>query len=229
MRGKIKKTIENAWKIFCEYYDYNASKYSESPNHREEPENSHWICWNESDLMVQLGRFFYKELGKIDSNIEMHFDKYLTLANFRKYDFADKLPGLKNNLGRSPKPDLIITSEDSYGPFLICAEAKYFHCSVESMSWRNPQTAEGAIKKDLKTLLKIKELGIAKDVVFIIFDDYYYLNEPEKCKKILNLLEKHNKKIKILYHNSHAKLKGKNGGENGVNSILKKKLIEKIT
>ena len=113
---------------------------------------------------------------------------------------------LKENLGRTPKVDLIITPEDSVGPFLICGEAKYFHCSVEGIS-RNTQTAEGDIKKDFKTLLKIKELGIAENVVFIIFDDYYYLKEPEKCLKIKNLLEKHNKKIKILYHNSRAKLK----------------------
>ena len=57
------------------------------------------------------------------------------------------------------------------------------------------------------TGLKIKELGIAENVIFIIFDDYYYLKEPEKCKKIKNLLEQHKKKITMLYHNSRAKLK----------------------
>lgn len=205
MKGKNKKITENAWKIFCKYYDCKASKYSK-PLGKEDAKNSHWICWNESDLMLQFGRFFYKELDKINSNIEMHFDKNLDPANFRDYDFANKLPELKKSLGRYPKVDLIITPEDSIGSFLICGEAKYFHCSVEAIN-RNTQTVEGAIKKDLETLSKIKDLGIAEDVVFIIFDDYYYLNEPEKCKKIQNLLEKYNKKIKILYHNSRAKLK----------------------
>lgn len=206
MKEKIKKITENAWRMFCKYYDYKAFEYSKSLDNKKKAENSHWICWNESDLMVQFGRFFYKELDKINSNIEMHVDKNLNHSNFGDYDFNNKLPELKKNLGRSPKVDLIITPEDSVGPFLICAEAKYFHCSVESIS-RNRQTVEGAIKKDFETLSKIKDLGIAEDVVFIIFDDYYYLNEPEKCKEIKNLLEKYNKKIKILYHNSRAKLK----------------------
>jgi len=196
--------MEDAWRIFCKYYDRKASKYSK-PLDKKEAKDSHWICWNESDLMVQFARFFYKELGRIDSNIEMHFDKNLNRSSFPDYDFVNKLPKLKNSLSRVPKIDLIITREDSFKSFLICGEAKYFHCSVESVS-RNTQTVEGDIKKDFKTLLKIKELGIAENVVFIIFDDYYYLNEPEKYKKIKNLLEKHNKKIKILYHNSRAKL-----------------------
>lgn len=191
--------------MFCKYYDCKASKYSK-PLSKEDAKSSHWICWNESDLMVQLGRFFYKELDKINSNIEMHFDKNVNRSNFGRYDFKDKLVKLKEDLGRVPKVDLIITPEDSLSPFLICGEAKYFHCSVESIS-RGKQTVEGDIEKDIKTLLEIKDLGIAENVVFIIFDDYYYLNEPEKCKKIKNLLEKHNKKIKILYHNSRAKLK----------------------
>jgi len=205
-RSKIKKIIENAWKMFCKYYDCKSFEYSESLDSKEEAENSHWICWNESDLMVQFGRFFYKELDKINSNIEMHFDKNLNYSNFRGYKFDNKLAELKKNLGRVPKVDLIITPEDSVDPFLICAEAKYFHCSVESIS-RKTQTAEGVIKKDLKTLSKIKDLGIAKNVVFIIFDDYYYFKEPEKCKKNKNLLEQHKKKITIIHHNSRAKVK----------------------
>mgnify|MGYP001591723735 FL=1 len=197
--------VDNAWKMFCKYYDYKAFKYSK-PLGKKEAKDSHWICWNESDLMVQFARFFYKELDKTDSNIEMHFDKNLDDTNFQDYSFEDKLEKLKDELGRVPKVDLIITPEDWFGPFLMCAEAKYFHCSVESIS-RNKQTVKEAIEKDIKTLSKIKELRIADNVVFIIFDDYYYLNEPEKCKKIKNLLKKYNKKIKILYHNSRIKLK----------------------
>src|SRR3989344_8811203 len=145
MKEKVMEIMEDAWRIFCKYYDRKASKYSK-PLDKKEAKDSHWICWNESDLIVQFGRFFYKELDKIDSNIEMHFDKYLSLDNFGDYNFAKKLPKLKENLGRTPKVDLIITPEDSVGPFLICGEAKYFHCSVEGIS-RNTQTAEGDIKK----------------------------------------------------------------------------------
>jgi len=206
-KTKIEKMVENAWKMFRKYYDYKASEYSKSPNNKEEPKDSHWICWNESDLMVQFARFFYKELDKISSNIEMHFDKNLNYTNFKDYSFKDELPKLKKRLrGRSPKVDLIITPEDCFGPFLMCAEAKYFHCSVESIS-RHTQTMEKAIEKDIETLSKIKESGIAENVAFIIFDDYYYLNEPEKGKEIENLSKSYNKEIKILYHNSRAKMK----------------------
>lgn len=201
--------VENAWEMFRDYYDCKASKYSKSPNNKEEPEDSHWICWNESDLMVQFARFFYKELDKISSNIEMHFDKNLNKTNFKKdYSFNAKLPELKKRLhGRSPKVDLIITPEDCFGPFLMCAEAKSFHYSVESM-YPKTQTVEGVIKKDLETLSKIKELGIAENVAFIIFDDYYYLNGKD-CEEITKkLLEsgQYNKEIKILYHKSQAKI-----------------------
>jgi len=205
MKEKIEKMVENAWEMFCKHYDCKVPKYSKSLD-VEEAKDSHWICWNESDLMLQFGKFFYKELDKINSSIEMHLDKNLAPYGFGDFDFADKLPELRKSLDRYPKPDLIITSEDSVGPFLICGEAKYFHCSVEGIN-RGRETAEGVIEKDLKTLLKIKELDIAKKVVFIIFDDYYYLNEPEKCKKIKDLLGKYNKKIKILYHDSRAKLR----------------------
>jgi len=204
MKEKIKKIMENTWKMFCEYYDCQAPKYSK-PLGVEEAKDSHWICWNEYDLMIQFGRFFYKKLDKINSNIEMHLERNLNYS-FRGFDFDNKLEELKKNLGRFPKVDLIIASEDSVGSFLMCGEAKYFHYSVEAIS-RGRQTVEEVIKKDIKTLSKIKDLGIAENVAFIIFDDYYYLNEPEKCKKIKNLLEQHKKKIKILYHNSRAKLK----------------------
>ena len=204
-KEKIKKITESAWRMFCKYYDRKAPGYSKTLDVKK-AKNSHWICWNESDLMLQFGKFFYKELGDANSDIEIHFDKNLKRADFEDYDFVDKLEKLKNSLGRPPKVDLIIASEDSLDPFLMCGEAKYFHYSVEKIN-QNTKTAEGVIEKDLKTLSKIKDLGIAKNVVFIVFDDYYYLNEPEKCKKIKNLLNKYNKKIKILYHNSCAKLK----------------------
>ena len=53
MKEKIKKIMENTWKMFCEYYDCQASKYSK-PLTGKEAKDSHWICWNESDLMVQF-------------------------------------------------------------------------------------------------------------------------------------------------------------------------------
>ena len=203
--SKIEKIMGKTWKKFVKYYDCKAFEYSKSLANIDEAKDSHWICWNESDLMVQFGRFFYDQLNDPNSNIEMHFDKKLNRSNFKGYVFENKLEELKKNLRREPKLDLIITPEDSVGPFLICAEAKYFHYSAESMS-HHKLTVEGVIKKDIETLLEIKKLNIAERIVFIIFDDYYYLNEPNKHNKINNML-KNCGEIKILSHNSSAKVK----------------------
>ena len=57
-RPLFEKMIENAWRMFCKYYDRKAFKYSKSLDNKKEAENSHWICWNESDLMVKFAWFF---------------------------------------------------------------------------------------------------------------------------------------------------------------------------
>ena len=204
-KNKIEKIVKDAWKMFCKDYDSRVSKYSKSLESEKEAMAEHWICWNEYDLMLQFGRFFYKELNEIGPDIELHLEKNLSKSNFEKYSFASKLLKLKGNLKRAPKVDLIITSEKDQGLFSMCGEVKYLHYSVEGMN-RGQKTVEQAIEKDLKTLLKIKELGIAESVVFIVLDDYYCLdeNKSEKCKNIESLLQKYNKKTIILSHNSCA-------------------------
>jgi hypothetical protein len=209
LNGKeIENLLKKAWKKFVEYYDKKAPKYSKSYskslNRKKEDREEHWICWNESDLMVQLGRYFYEQLPK-NSNIEMHFDKNLSKSNFTDYEWKEKLEDLKTKLGRVPKLDLIITQEDSPGRFKLCAEAKYFHYSEESMS-RQKKTVEKLIQKDIKTLLTIRDLGIADNVVFIMFDDYYWIHDPKKNKKIESILAKSRKKLTVLDHNSEAKI-----------------------
>lgn len=211
MKENVVKLLEKAWDNFTAYYDKKAQRYSKSLNNFEEAKEEHWICWNETDLMAQLARFFYKELDDDNNNdIEMHFNKNISPGNFGKYEFSNKLKNLKNALGRYPKVDLIITQEDNFGSFLLCAEAKYPHYSLESRG----RTIEEDIKKDLKTLSEIKKLDIAENVVFIMFDDYYYIHEHErnKSKKIKEVLGIYgnksnvNGKIKILYHESKAKI-----------------------
>lgn len=227
---KIENMLEKAWKNFTEYFDSNASRYSREyydkrlrelgekkvKKVKKEVKKSHWICWDEFDLMVQLSRYFYSQ-RKIESvsneeflNIEMHFDKNLTYPNFKGYSFENKLKGdLKKELNKYfperqfPKLDLIITREDNYGPFLLCAEAKYFHTSVRE------GTVEEAIEKDIITLSAIKKLGITENIAYIIFDDYYYINNKKDLKKLTcDYSKNHNieNKLKVLYHDSKSKL-----------------------
>jgi len=231
---KIENMLEEAWKNFIEYFDSNASKYSreyydkrlrelgekEVKIVKTEVKKSHWICWNEFDLMVQLSRYFYsqREIESVSNedflNIEMHFDKNLNSYNFEDYSFENKLwpahDDLKKELNKScnfprdfPKLDLIISCEDNFGPFLLCAEAKCFHTSVRGSS------VDEAIEKDIISLSAIKKLGITKNIAYIIFDDYYYISGRKKIKEIIaHYSEKHKikNKLKILYHNSKSKL-----------------------
>lgn len=227
---KIENMLQEAWKNFKEYFDRNASRYSreyfdkhlqrlDEREVRREVKKLHWICWNEADLKVQLSRYFYSQ-RKIESvsnkeflNIEMHFDKNLNYYNFEGYSFENILwpphDDLKKELNKSrnfprgyPELDLIITCENSYGPFLLCAEAKCFHASFRG-------SVDEAIEKDIITLSAIKKLGITKKIAYIIFDDYYYINNRKDLRKLTcDYSKKHNinNELKILYHETKSKL-----------------------
>lgn len=216
INGKqIEEMLKKAWGNFKDYYDKRASEYSKKMKLSEkEAKNEHWICWNEDDLMLHLGRFFYqqlyKQLGR-NSGIEVHLKKNLTPKNFKGYEFENDLEKFNKQLGvKYVELDLIIAYEDHKSQFLLCAEAKCFHASEESVS-RGERTAEGVIEEDIARLVALKELKIAEEVVFILFDDYYYLENPEKHEAIQEILAKAEKqakgiKIKVLYHKSEAKM-----------------------
>ncbi len=305
---EIEEILENAWNKFEEYYNKNTPKYKElwemqknkKPNGKK-PEESHWICWNEYDLMFYIGRFFYEELKKkqeIDrkkedckfSNIEIHFEKNITHTNFLDYEFVENIKKLK----KKPKVDMIITDETKDSSFLLCAEMKYFH---RGLSWYDKEklfswddvpgkdserllkflkdnlkikwidndvkinkgdnyktititkennsltfklneeegkvileiggealheyifkkeknnekniykTPIEEITKDIKKLKDILDNNIAERVVFMLFDDYYYLHDKENATKIEDTLEgiKKEGKIKVLHFKSEAK------------------------
>ena len=233
MEEKIESILEKSWDDFINYFDINAASCARryfdkhlraltEKKAKEELNELHWICWNESDLMVQVSKYFYNRLSKEQDlnkdflNIEMHFDKNLNYSNFEDYSFDLILKNgkLEEELNRFNKPDdkhrkypkldLIITSEDDYGPFLLCAEAKCFHANV---MYGN---VEKAIEKDIKTLSAIEKLGITKKIAYIIFDDYFY-NLPNK-KDLKKIAEHYSKvhgveeKLKILHHDSKSKL-----------------------
>jgi hypothetical protein len=223
---KIECMLIKSWEDFKNYYNINAASCAHryfdehlrewtKKKAEKKLKDSHWICWNEDDLMLHLGRYFYN-LRSIESNsnkeflnIEMHFNKNLNHSNFKDYSFDDKLRkkgGLEKELGRFPKLDLIIASEyeDNPGPFLLCAEAKCFHANVMFGN------VEGKIEKDIKTLAAIEKLGITKKIAYIIFDDNYYnRRDPKDLKKIAEHYSKEHgieDKLKILHHDSKIKI-----------------------
>lgn len=213
---QILQIVEKAWEDFLEYYNERVEKYVKeiklSNNEEflyEKAKKEHWICWNEADLLMHLGRFIYKNLEeKSIDGIEIHLDKNLSLNNFSQYIFKDKLRMLKDLLGikRAPKVDLIIAKEADFTvPFLLCGEVKCFHASVEAVSGKR-RTLEEELEKDIKELKAIKELGIAEDGVFFIFDDYYYLFEPEKAQ-IIKEKTKEAKQHGIIIHYDKSKAK----------------------
>ena len=218
---KIENILEEAWKNFFEYYKEKAPKYRESwrPKLTEkQAKESHWICWNENDLTFHVGRFFYDILSKKKeaefSNIEIHFEKNVNFSNFKDYDFfkpkKDKLEKFNEELKkigrkRGPKVDMIVAYEDKSSPFLLCAEVKHFHYASEHYN----EKPDEKIDVDIKKLKFIRNCGIAKRIVFMLFDDYYWYNDEETANAIQQRLGKirNDNGITVLYHTSEIKMR----------------------
>ena len=209
MVTQIEQMLVEAWEKFCDYYDTKAPRYQESwrpPLDRTGALESHWICWDEHDLVFHIGRFFYDILKKkkesLFSNIEIHFEKKVDHVNFSDdYVFADPLDKLNARLDRWPKVDMIVAYENRPYRLLLCAEAKCF---------RFPTDWEQAINDDIEKLEAYRDgnCGIAKKVVFILFDDYYWCNDEETANAIRQRLDEIRNKngITVLFHTSEAKL-----------------------
>ena len=161
--------------------------------------------------MFHIGRLFYDILSKKKeakySDIEIHFEKIINENNFEGYSFEKSLGELKIKLKmkRGPKVDMIFAKEDALADsFFLCAEVKCFHGPAY---WaKNPIEM---INDDIEKLKAIKDIGIAKEVVFIIFDDYYYLDKDKKTKSDdikHKLKEVEEIGIPVLYGNSFAKI-----------------------
>lgn len=205
---KIEQMLVGAWEKFFDYYNKKVPEYPKSWGLNEkEAKESHWICWNEYDLMFHIGRFFYNNLNKKDgrefANIEIHFEKNINDTNFKGYKFENNLGRLKKSLGMWPKVDMIVAYEDKNDPFLLCVEAKYFH---SASNWHDQKTPIRKIADDIKKLKAIRDCGIAKKVVFILFDDYYWSTNKNTAKDIETELERIEKKegIKVLYYSSKS-------------------------
>jgi hypothetical protein len=207
MVTQIEQMLVEAWRKFCDYYDTRAPRFKESwpvpldvPGARE----SHWICWDEYDLTFHIGRFFYDILKEkkesLFSDIEVHFEKSVDQRNFSGYGykFENELEKLRNQLEGWPKVDLIAAYENRPCRFLLCAEVKCF---------RYNGTPIQEIDEDIRKLIVIRDLGIAKKVVFILFDDYYWCNDEKTANKIQQRLnEIQQDGITVLFHTSKAKL-----------------------
>jgi len=210
MVTQIEQMLVEAWGRFCDYYDTKAPRYQDSWRppivDRAGALESHWICWNEKDLTFHIGRFFYDILKEkkesLFSNIEIHFEKPLDRINFPDdYVFANRLGDLSARLGRCPEVDMIVAYENRPYRLLLCAEAKCFHCAPRG----GPIPV---INEDIKRLIAIGDLGIAKEVVFILFDDYYYCHDKKTANKIQQRLDeiRNENGITVLFHTSEAKL-----------------------
>ncbi|MCD6171428.1 MAG: hypothetical protein J7J36_03305, partial [Thermoplasmata archaeon] len=129
-------------------------------------------------------------------DIEIHLNKRINKENFKNYLFSENenemLKKLKEKIGKYPKADLIIAKETDFdNPFLLCGEAKFFHYYVD---------IEKELKTDIEELKELKELGIAKEVALLIFDDYYHFRKSKKEKEIENMIKDANsKEIKVFY------------------------------
>jgi len=215
MVAQIEQMLVEAWEKFCDYYDTRAPRFQDSwrlPSCLDEADalKSHWICWDEKDLTFHIGRFFYDILkGKKESlfsNIEIHFEKKVDHINFpNDYVFANRLDELRSRLGKWPKVDMIVAYDNRPYRFLLCAEVK---CFRGPPNYHDNETPIDKINADIKKLKAYKDLGIAKRVVFILFDDYYWCNDEETAKRIKERLDeiRNENGITVLFHTSEAKL-----------------------
>jgi len=215
MVNQIEQMLVEAWEKLKGYYKEKAPKYRESwlpkLNKEKDAKDSHWICWDEHDLVFHIGRFFYDILKEkkesLFSNIEIHFEKKVDSNNFEGYEFENKLDELKERLiregvlkKRAPKVDMIVAKEDINASLLLCAEAKCFRYSTD---W------EKAINDDIKKLRAYRDCKIAQRVVFVLFDDYYWCNDEETANAIQRRLEEIRRDgITVLDHTSKAKMCG---------------------
>jgi hypothetical protein len=207
---KVEDMLEEAWEKFLNYYNEKAPEYREnwrSMLNEEQAKDAHWICWDEYDLTFHIGRFFYDILSEKKestfSNIEVHFEKFVNRTNFGDYEFENQLENLKNRLGmkKGPKVDIIVAQEDSNASFLLCAEVKCFR----GTRYEEPIPM---INADITKLNAYKDLGIAKRVVFILFDDYYFCHDEKTANAIQQRLnEIRQDGITVLFHTSEAKLR----------------------
>ncbi len=207
--NEIENMLEQAWNMFCSYYNDMAPRYRNSwPEELkgEKAKDSHWICWDEHDLVFHVGRFFYdilREKNKSEfPNIEVHFEKKVDRNNFAEYVFERRLDDLRNQLGMTegPKIDMIVVQENSNDSLLLCAEAKCFRYYT---NWRK------AIDDDIKRLIALTDCNIAKSVVFMLFDDCYYYRRGGRASNAIQqrLDEIRNEYgITVLFHTSKAKL-----------------------
>ena len=219
---EIERILVDAWNNFLDYYKKKAPVYwknwlvnSENKKQAEKKAKElNWICWNENDLTFHIGRFFYDILKKKEnlfSNIEIHLEKTVNPTNFKGYEFEGKLEELKRRLinkevlkKRYPKIDMIAAYEDRKDSFLLCAEVKCFRYDQNHYA-QDPNTV---INKDIEKLKAIRDCEIARRVVFILFDDYYWYTNKNVADEIKNKLAKieREENIKVLFETSKAKL-----------------------
>jgi len=216
MVTQIERMLVEAWEKFCDYYDTRAPRYQDSwrpPLDRAGALESHWICWTEKDLTFHVGRFFYGILKENEeslfSNIEIHFEKSLDPRHFRDYLFVNRLEELRTRLIEEgilnqgyPEFDLIVAYENRPYRFLLCAEVKCFRGT------RYVRDPIQVIDNDIVKLIAIRDLEIAKKVVFVLFDDYYWCNNVNTANAIQQRLDeiRNENGITVLFHTSEAKL-----------------------
>lgn len=134
------------------------------------------VCWNEDDIVLQLSRFFYKELEKSefkDKGIEFHTQMKISNDTFNTaYTFNGKtLNDIKSKFGRDLKPDFIITKEDDAFLWLI-GEVKYFR------EWRS--ALKKRVEKDLDVLKEFKDKGVCIKTVYLLADDYLHKKDKKR-------------------------------------------------
>ena len=186
-KAEVVKRLEKAWEMLSNRIDEENEKFLEDAND-DELAGNYFVCWEESDVPFQLGRFFY--LVNDDWKYVFHVETKLKPSNFKSYriGYNGNLESARRALGKITKVDFLI-EDRSTDIFVAIGEAKYFRYKVEGIS-RGTRTVLGEVGDGYNRLTTFEKEEICKYTVFVVLDKYYHRYEPTTWNRVLAKLDK---------------------------------------
>jgi hypothetical protein len=187
VKAKVVERLEKAWEMLSDRIDNAHNEFLKNSNENELGDN-HFICWEEADVPLQFGRFFYAD--KDEGDYEFHLEVNLKSRNFVGYKFCDNgnLSKVRDKLGRNARIDFLVEGS-SNDIFSVCREAKYFRYSIEGIS-RGTRTIMDAINEEFEKLKIFLKNEICQNTVYVTLDKYYHRFDTKSWNKVKSIFEK---------------------------------------
>ena len=193
------EAVRDAHQFIIESYKRIATKYKIPESKKGEHP---FICWSESDLRTLIVHYLMLKLkGKAFIHTEMvlkRADKFKYDGKYQRELWVKAVERILNYRGRKYTAgdiDIALTpAETDTIPFLLIAETKYYHYSVE----RYGRDVVKEVEEAYNILRMLKEVGLTREIAMVIGDHYYHRQKPEKARKLEEFTQKHSKDIVYL-------------------------------